>query len=112
MSHIRSNKIGNLIREELYPLIKFGKILHPHLEKYNFSISAVLVSPDLSVARCYISSYDLKNFDNIINILNKISKQIGFEFGKKVNLRKVPNLIFLNSNEAPQDVQFKDIYAL
>lgn len=109
---IRSSKIGNLIRDELYPIIKFGRILHPDLEKYVFSITSVLVSPDLSIARCYIMSYDIRSLAKIIDILNKISKVIGFEFGKKINLRKVPKLVFIDAQFAPQDIKYKDEYGL
>ncbi len=112
MKNIRSAKIGNLIRDELYPIIKFGRVLHPELEKYMFSISSVLVSPDLSVARCYVVSYNENSLSRILAILNKISKSIGMEFGKKVNLRKIPNLVFFDAEIAPQDVKFKDEYGL
>lgn len=108
MSSIKMNKIGAIIKQDLYSIIKFGSILHPELEQYMFSIFAVKVSGDLSLAKCFISSYNEKQTSSLIKLLNKISPSIKHEFAKKVNLRRVPNFLFIDSKKAPQDLRYFD----
>ncbi len=89
MGRYRLEKINNLIKREL------SHIISEHIEraKDNFiTVVAVNTSPDLSYANVYISA--LKDEDQIIETLNKRSPFLRALLGKKVRLRKIPQLRF------------------
>ncbi len=60
------------------------------------SVSAVRVSPDLSIARAYLSVFPSAKAPEIIENINRSSKTIRYELAQKVRfqLRKTPELSF------------------
>ncbi|MFO1130132.1 MAG: 30S ribosome-binding factor RbfA [Rickettsiales bacterium] len=112
MDNFKINKIASKIKQELYSIIKFGSILHPDLEKYMFSIFEIKLAKDLSFAKCFIMSYDEKNINKVIKLLNNIAPLIKHELAKKIQLRKVPNFLFVDSKYAPENLRYQDEYGL
>ncbi len=60
------------------------------------SVSEVRVSPDLGIAKVYLSIFPSAKGPEIIEAIKANTKAIRFELGQKVRnqLRKVPELIF------------------
>ena len=60
------------------------------------SVTSVRISPDLSVARVYISIFPSSKAEEVFNILENTGKSIRGELGKRVSkqLRIVPELVF------------------
>lgn len=97
METTRQQKIARLIQKELSEIFrvqtaKMGNTL--------VSVSTVRVSPDLSVARGYLSVFPPEKADEIINNINESSKTIRYELAQKVRyqLRKTPELTFFRDD--------------
>ncbi len=89
MSKYRLERINRLIQKELSDII-FENI---DKTKDNFiTITNVVTKPDLSSATIYISA--LKDEDLILENLNKRSPYLRALLGKRIRLRKIPNLKF------------------
>lgn len=60
------------------------------------SVSAVRVSPDLSIARAYLSIFPSDKGNEIIENINRNARTIRYELGQRVRhqLRKIPELAF------------------
>ena len=60
------------------------------------SVSAVRISPALSVARAYLSIFPSAKAQEILDNINRNSKTIRYELAQKVRyqLRKTPELMF------------------
>lgn len=93
MESTRQAKIARLIQKEL------SEILRQQTAKTNgilVSISAVRVSPDLSIARAYLSIFPSDKAKDILENINRSARTIRYELGQKVRfqLRKIPELAF------------------
>ena len=80
METTRQNKIARLLQ-------KPGILI---------SVSAVRISPDMSVARAYLSVFPSEKSEEIIKNINANMKSIRFELGTRVRhqLRIIPELKF------------------
>lgn len=60
------------------------------------SVSAVRVSPDLSVARAYLSIFPSEKGEQILENINRNAKSVRYELAQRVRyqLRKTPELTF------------------
>ena len=60
------------------------------------SVSEVRISPDLSIAKVFLSIYPSAKGSEIIDSIKANTRAIRFELGQKVRnqLRKVPELVF------------------
>ena len=93
METTRQAKISRLLQKELSEMFRqqtsktHGVIV---------SVSNVRVTPDLSLARVYISVFPSGKGAEIIENINKSSKSIRYELAQKVRyqLRKTPDLSF------------------
>lgn len=93
METTRQNKIARLIQKEL------GEIFLLQTKAMNgvlVSVSAVRISPDMSVARVYLSVFPSARNQEIVNNINQNAKSVRFELGKRVRfqLRIIPELKF------------------
>ena len=93
MESTRQAKIARLIQKEL------SEILRQQTAKTHgilVSVSAVRVSPDLSVARAYLSIFPSDKGAEILDNINRNARTIRYELGQKVRfqLRKIPELAF------------------
>lgn len=93
MESTRQAKIARLIQKEL------SEILRQQTAKTNgilVSVSAVRVSPDLSIARAYLSIFPSDKAKEILENINRSARTIRYELGQKVRfqLRKIPDLAF------------------
>ena len=89
---VRLKKISALIKEEL-SLIFLHKIQDPSLGF--LTITNVKLTPDLKIAKVYISFYDREKRDEVMEKVNEINGYIRSQLaGKLKNLRQVPELSF------------------
>ena len=93
MENTRLNRIERLLQKELGDMFIHvsstfkGTIL---------SVSEVRISPDLSVAKAYISVFPQNQSDYVIEKLKNSSRSIRYELGKRIKnqVRVIPELIF------------------
>ncbi len=93
MESTRQSKIARLIQKELSEIFrlqtaKLGGVI--------VSVSAVRVSPDLSVARAYLSIFPSEKGEQILENINRNAKSVRYELAQRVRyqLRKTPELTF------------------
>lgn len=93
MESTRQAKIARLLQKELSEMFRrqtaaMGGVL--------VSVSAVRISPDLSVARGYLSIFPSEHAEEILKNINSNARTIRYELGKIVRfqLRKIPELSF------------------
>ena len=93
MESTRQNKIARLIQKDL------SNIFQAQTRKTRgvlVSVSIVRVSPDLSVAKAYLSIYPSIRAQEILDNINAQSGQIRYELGslERHQLRIIPELKF------------------
>ena len=93
METTRQNKIARLLQKEL------GDIFQKQTQGTHgvlVSVSAVRISPDLSVARGYLSIFPSDKAQDILNNINANVKSVRYELGTRVRhqLRIIPELKF------------------
>lgn len=90
----RQQKIGRMLQRELGDI--FLRDNRGILNGNMVSISEVRVSPDLSVAKVYISMMLIKNSDEMYEHLNEHKAEIRGELGRRIGkqVRRIPELIF------------------
>lgn len=93
MESTRQAKIARLLQKEL------SEIFRQQTAKTHgviVSVSAVRVSPDLSIARAYLSVFPSDKAAEMLESINRSEKTIRYELAQKVRyqLRKTPELAF------------------
>jgi ribosome-binding factor A len=90
----RQQKFSRLIQKELSDVFQRDK--RGILENAFVTIADVRVSPDLGVAKIYISMMLVKNKEDVLQKINKRKKEIRKALGDKIakQVRIVPELIF------------------
>ena len=93
METTRQQKIARLLQKELSEIFrvqtaKMGGVL--------VSVSAVRVSPDLSIARAYLSIFPSERANEIIESINHSARSVRYELAQRVRyqLRKTPEHTF------------------
>ena len=93
MESTRQQKIARLLQKEL------SEIFRQETAKVSnviVSVSAVRVSPDLSIARAYLSIFPSDKAQVLLDSINKSAKTIRYDLAQMVRyqLRKTPELYF------------------
>ena len=93
METTRQNKIARLLQKELSEIFLLQTKSMPGIL---VSVSAVRISPDLSVARAYLSIFPSEKAEEMIKNINDNMKSIRYELGTRVRhqLRIIPELKF------------------
>jgi ribosome-binding factor A len=91
MASFRLKKIESLIKEEL-SLIFLHKLRDPKLGLV--TVTGVKLSPDLKIAKVYLSVFEKENREEILNKVNDINSMIRTLLAKKIYLNRVPELKF------------------
>ena len=93
MESNRQAKIARLIQKELSEIFR-QQTAKTHVVLV--SVSAVRVSPDLSIARAYLSVFPSDKGQEMIDSINKSAQTIRYELAQRVRyqLRKTPALQF------------------
>ena len=93
METTRQNKISRLIQKELSEIFLLQT---KSMNGVLVSVSAVRISPDMSIARVYLSVFPSERSQDIVKNLNDNMKSIRYELGTRVRhqLRIIPELKF------------------
>ncbi len=94
MSSVRLDKVSALIKRELALL--FQQNMHTMFEGMMITVTQVRVSPDLGVAKAYLSFFPVEKRQPGIALVQEkkghLRKLLADQVGKQ--LRKIPELIF------------------
>ncbi|MDE5727502.1 MAG: 30S ribosome-binding factor RbfA [Duncaniella sp.] len=93
METTRQAKIARLLQKDLSEIFRLQTAkTHGTL----VSVSAVRISPDLSIARVYLSIFPTEKSGEILSGINASAKTIRYELAQRVRfqLRKCPELSF------------------
>lgn len=93
MESTRQSKISRLIQKELSEIFLLqAKSMNGVL----VSVTSTRISPDLSIARVYVSVFPSDRSDEIVKNLNVNMRSIRFELGNRLRhqLRIIPELKF------------------
>lgn len=93
MESTRLSKIERLLQKELSDIFqKQTQGMHGVL----ISVSVVRVSPDLSVARAYLSIFPSEKSKELLENIRTNTKAIRFDLGQRIRqqVRKIPELAF------------------
>ena len=93
METTRQNKISRLLQKELSEIFLLQTKAMPGTL---VSVSAVRFSPDMSIARVYLSVFPSEKAEEIVKNINENMKTIRYELGTRVRhqLRIIPELKF------------------
>ena len=93
METTRQNKISRLLQKELSEIFLLQTKAMPGVL---VSVSAVRISPDMSIARVYLSVFPSEKAEEIVKNVNDTMKTIRYELGTRVRhqLRIIPELKF------------------
>lgn len=93
MESTRLSKIERLLQKELSEIFLLQTKAMPGVL---VSVSVVRVSPDLSVARAYLSIFPSEKAKEILEAIRTNTKAIRFDLGQRIRLqvRKIPELSF------------------
>ena len=93
METTRQNKISRLIQKELSEIFLLQT---KSMNGVLVSVSAVRISPDMSIARVYLSVFPSERSPEIVKNINDNMKSIRYELGTRVRhqLRIIPELKF------------------
>ena len=93
METTRQNKISRLIQKELSEIFL---LQNKEMNGVLVSVSAVRISPDMSIARVYLSVFPSEKSQEIVKNINDNMKSIRYELGTRVRyqLRIIPELKF------------------
>lgn len=95
----RQQKIARLIQKEMAQMLQ--KYSKDHLPGVIISVTTVRVSPDLSLARCYLSVFPSQKAEEVVDKLNAGIRELRYQLGSiiKKQVRKIPELaLFLDDS--------------
>ena len=97
METTRQNKISRLLQKELSEIFLLQTKAMPGVL---VSVSAVRISPDMSIARVYLSVFPSEKAEEIVKNVNDNMKTIRYELGTRVRhqLRIIPELKFFGDD--------------
>lgn len=93
MESTRQAKISRLIQKELSEIFRQQTA---KMRNVLVTVSTVRVSPDLSVAKAYLSVFPSEHADEVIESIRQSAKTVRYELAQRVRfqLRKTPELMF------------------
>ncbi len=93
MEGTRLNKIGRLLQKELSELFRKQTAA---MRGTLVTVSMVRVSPDLGVAKVYLSIFPSEKGKELLDTIEKNKKSIRYDLGQIVRsqLRVIPELVF------------------
>ena len=93
METTRQNKMSRLIQKELSEIFLLQT---KSMNGVLVSVSAVRITPDMSIARVYLSVFPSERSQEIVKNINDNMKSIRYELGTRVRhqLRIIPELKF------------------
>ncbi|MFA8342033.1 MAG: 30S ribosome-binding factor RbfA [Rhodothermaceae bacterium] len=88
---IRQEKVQKMIKEEL-SLIFLNRMKDPAFSLV--TITGVKVTPDLKIAKVFVSMLEKERRDSVLKKLNSLKKMIRTALAQRINLKFAPELLF------------------
>lgn len=108
MGSIRQNKIEAVIQEEL--ALFFQRQAREICLGAMVSVTTVRVTPDLSLARIYVSIFGGPDKEDVLKSIQENSGKIRGEVGSRLkNMRKIPELAFKIDDSLDYAMQIQDL---
>ncbi len=94
MESIRLNKVSRMIQKELSDI--FQRESHSLFNGNMISVTVVRMSPDLMLAKVYVSIFAPSGKENAFPLLNENKKAIRHQLGNKIRhqVKAIPELAF------------------
>ncbi len=94
METIRQQKVGRLLQKEVGAIFNSNEVGTP--KGIMISITQVRMSPDLGIAKFYLSLFPSDNREEALESIRKQSSEIRYVLGKKIGkqVRHIPSLSF------------------
>ncbi len=102
MESKRQIKYGRQLQKDLAEI--FQKDPNHYFGSSLGTITEVSVSPDLGLARVYLSIFPINQAENVFNHLNDIKGEVRLKLGKKIGsrVRIVPEIAFFHDDTQEQ----------
>jgi len=99
METTRQKRIAKIIQMDLADILQ-GEIRKAGIKNLIITVSKVKVTPDLNMAKVYISIFPSNKADEILKALEANAKLIKHEVAQRVRhqLRKMPDLVFFRDD--------------
>ncbi len=110
MESIRQQQIGKIIKVALSEI--FQREVEEILGGAFVTVLDVKITPDLQIARAYLSVYNVPSPDDIIGIIDHNNKAIRRLLGNRIRnkVRKIPELEFFRDNTMDEVVKIEKIF--
>ncbi|MDR3129572.1 MAG: 30S ribosome-binding factor RbfA [Tannerellaceae bacterium] len=97
MEGTRLNKVNRLLQKELGILFQEQT---QSLKGTFVSVSTVRVSPDLGLAKVYLSLFPQEKASELMNAIRYNTRTLRYDLGQRIGkqLRKVPELVFFQDD--------------
>ncbi len=99
METTRQKRIAKIIQKDLAEILQ-GEIRKAGIKNLIISVSKVHVTPDLTLAKVYVSIFPSDKADALLTELESNAKLIKHEVAQRVRhqLRKMPDLLFFRDD--------------
>lgn len=111
MESKRQNKYARMFQRELGDI--FQKDTKGLFDRSFITVTQVKVSPDLGVAKVYLSFLNVKDVDKLMYKIDLNKKEIRKILGNRISnqVRKVPELIFYHDDSAEYAARIESLLA-
>jgi ribosome-binding factor A len=94
MGEIRIKKVESLLNEKISEILIKNELKDPRLDKF-ITISKLIISKDLKIAKVYVSYIgEEEDHTTIVEVLNNAAGYIQGLLGRRIRLKHTPKLIF------------------
>ena len=98
----RQLRVGELVRRSISDILSKGELYEDYLENTPITVSEVRCSSDLKLATVYVLPLGGKNSKEVVKSLAKCKSELRKLLGKKLGLKFVPDLRFLEDKTFDQ----------
>ena len=91
----RQLRVGELLRKDISEVLNKYDFHDNYLSKISVTVSQVIVTPDMKWARTFVTSLGGVNINEVMNYLNKNVFNIQRIVASKIQLRRMPKIIFI-----------------
>ena len=94
MATTKQKKVARLVQKELGDI--FQKKSRSHFDGKMITVTVVRISPDLLIAKAYLSIYPSQNNEKTLELVKQYSSEIRYELGNRIRhqVRRIPELNF------------------
>lgn len=90
----RMLRVGEVIRRSMSEVLQRGEVHDPDLQRMSITVGEVRMSPDLSIATCFVLPLGGKDADVAIEALARNKGELRHLISKGLKLRVTPDLRF------------------